>query len=149
MHSTYTDFSRAFDIENHKILFFKLSCLSVPKSLARWFASYHSIRCCRVSVDGYRFRSFFLSTGVPQVSILAPLFLYFLSVTCPPPLACLCLFFSNDLKLLSITSPMNSVSITIKSSLALIVGKYSPSFAGVLPDVLPAQIIAHFLLFLS
>lgn len=69
----YTDFSKAFDRVDHKILLARLSEYGVTGSLLKWFDSYLSDRSQAVSVGRYVSSLKHVSSGVPQGSHLGPL----------------------------------------------------------------------------
>lgn len=72
--AVYTDFSKAFDKVNHNILLEKLHLYGVPDGLLRWCDSYLRGRASVVVVDGYQSSPFTADSGVPQGSVLGPLF---------------------------------------------------------------------------
>lgn len=69
----YTDFSRAFDTIDHRILLTKLEHLGCNPQLVKFFQSYLLNRSSYVSYNGYNSNSFITSSGVPQGSNLGPL----------------------------------------------------------------------------
>lgn len=70
----YTDFSKAFDKVNHKILVKKLSLYGISNPLLAWCESYLSGRFSTVVIDGHQSKMFSNCSGVPQGSNLGPLF---------------------------------------------------------------------------
>ncbi|KAG7298080.1 hypothetical protein JYU34_018850 [Plutella xylostella] len=70
----YTDFSKAFDKVSHNVLLSKLSVMGVHGSLLRWVTSYVTNRSQSVVVGGARSELVKMSSGVPQGSLLGPLF---------------------------------------------------------------------------
>lgn len=70
----YTDFSKAFDKLDHKILLHKLQYLNISIDFLNLITSYLSDRWQYVQVRGYKSKKFLQSSGVPQGSILGPLF---------------------------------------------------------------------------
>lgn len=70
----YTDFSKAFDKVNHNFLVKKLNALGVTDIFLEWCKSYLTNRFSRVVVHGKQSRPFTASSGIPQGSILGPLF---------------------------------------------------------------------------
>lgn len=69
----FTDFSKAFDRINHRILLLKLSMLGFPSLFVNWLHSYLYGRSQRVSFRGALSREIFNLSGVPQGSHLGPL----------------------------------------------------------------------------
>ena len=70
----FLDQSRAFDRIWHKGLIHKLNSLGVRSDLLSWVQHYLSGRKIRVVIDGHHSSSREISAGVPQGSILGPLF---------------------------------------------------------------------------
>lgn len=71
--SIYTDFSKAFDKVNHKILIHKLKMLGIRGIMLEWFKSYLLGRYLAVKIDSFTSYTFAASSGVPQGSHLGPI----------------------------------------------------------------------------
>ena len=70
----FIDLRKAFDTVSHKILLDKLNDLGASDTSIKWFRSYLSCRTQRVSFKNSLSSSRNVTTGVPQGSILGPLF---------------------------------------------------------------------------
>ncbi len=68
------DLTAAFDTINHQILLSTLSSLDISRIPLRWFESYLTGRSFRVAWGGKVSKAHKLITGVPQGSVLGPLF---------------------------------------------------------------------------
>lgn len=70
----YTDFEKAFDRVDHVILLRKLQELGIQGDLLRWVQSYVGNRSQAVVVGGARSDFITITSGIPQGSLLGPLF---------------------------------------------------------------------------
>jgi hypothetical protein len=71
--SIYTDFSKAFESVDHKILIKKLLALGFSGNILNWISSYLSGRSQNVRFLGKISNSILVTSGVPQGSHLGPL----------------------------------------------------------------------------
>lgn len=69
----YFDFAKAFDKVPHDIAIAKLRHLGFPLWITEWLRSYLSERNAFVNINGSHSRTFFITSGVPQGSVLGPL----------------------------------------------------------------------------
>ena len=72
--AAFVDFRKAFDCVQHPILLEKLSNLGMNNSVVAWFASYLSNRKQRVLANNVYSSYQMVKQGVPQGSVLGPLF---------------------------------------------------------------------------
>lgn len=68
----YTDFSKAFDRVDHRLLLLKLDLIGFPSNLLDWLSSYLMNRTQSVLFKGCLSRKVFVTSGVPQGSHLGP-----------------------------------------------------------------------------
>lgn len=98
--SIYTDFSKAFDKVNHRILLRKLKLLGIRGSILEWLKSYLLGRYLAVKVDSFTSYTFAASSGVPQGSHFGPiLFCLFINDIVNIFSDVKVLLFADDLKL--------------------------------------------------
>ena len=72
--AAFVDFRKAFDCVQHDVLLSKLSELEISKSMLGWFRSYLSMRKQRVLANGTLSSYQTITQGVPQGSVLGPIF---------------------------------------------------------------------------
>ena len=77
----FLDFSKAFDKVNHAVLLQMLCNFGITGSLLQWCESYLSNRRQKVVLDGISSSWSDASSGVPQGSLLGPLFFIFTPFT--------------------------------------------------------------------
>ena len=70
----YIDLSKAFDTLNHSILLFKLKYYRFTGCANNLLQCYLSRRSQFVEYNGHKSEKLFVTTGVPQGSVLGPLF---------------------------------------------------------------------------
>ena len=93
------DFSKAFDVVDHRVLLQKLSLLGVASSVLGWIADFVVGREMKVVVGGRSSSGREVKSGVPQGSVLGPLlFLVFINFVSPGVYS-YCKLFADDLKL--------------------------------------------------
>ena len=95
----YTDFSKAFDRINHRILLNKMETFGFSNSLIQLFRSYLSHRYQYVWYKGHSSASFTQNSGVPQGSVLGPLFFNIYINDIVDQLDVQCLLYADDLKI--------------------------------------------------
>ena len=78
--AVYLDFAKAFDKVDHGLLLHKLKKMGVKGKLGRWIQNFLKSRTNEVLVDDQKSLIFFLTSGIPQGSVLGPiLFLIYIS----------------------------------------------------------------------
>lgn len=101
--SVYTDFRKAFDRVDHKLLLEKIAFNGIRGDLWRWFKSYITNRTQKVVISGYESDFVTISSGVPQGSILGPLlFTLFINDIQNCFTFCNFLLYADDLKVFHI-----------------------------------------------
>lgn len=104
----YTDFSKAFDRLDHKMLLHKLDLVGLSVSVVSLFASYLEGRTQYVECSGRASREVMVKSGVPQGSILGPsLFVLFIN-DIVNGLGVEALLYADDLKLYTKVEDQNS-----------------------------------------
>ena len=110
--AVYTDFSKAFDTVNHRVLAHKLECFGFAGTLLKWLVLYISNRKQFVKVKGFVSQEISVTSGVPQGSHLGPyLFNIFINDLRQEIRFSQPLFFADDLKLFAV---VNSFEDTVK-----------------------------------
>ncbi|KAA5570056.1 hypothetical protein F3G14_19200, partial [Acinetobacter baumannii] len=108
----YTDFSKAFDKVKHSILLEKLHQFGIEVPLLRWCSSYLNQRPSQVVIDGHSSNPFIASSGVPQGSILGPLFFnIFINEITNLFKYSTCYLFADDLKIMRVINDVNDAEL--------------------------------------
>lgn len=103
----YLDFSKAFDRMNHSLLLSRLRGIGLSENLVALIRSYLDNRQIYIQVKGHRSRSFSALTGVPQGSLLGPLFFNIFVNTIVSGLGVPCLLYADDVKLFSVVNDVS------------------------------------------
>ena len=92
------DFSKAFDIIKTSVLMKKLARMNIPQGLFLLIKDYLTGRTQSVNVVGYQSEKRLVSCGVPQGSVLGPIF-FLIYINDPPSVvfSSLALLFADDL----------------------------------------------------
>ena len=73
----FVGLQKAFDTADHQILSAKLNHYGTGEVSNNWFKSYLSNRNRYVSISGYEFGLAAINPGVPQGSVLGPIFIIY------------------------------------------------------------------------
>ena len=76
------DLRKAFDTVNHERLLTKLELYGIRGKMLVWFKSYLSNRRQYVTINGKSSESLEINCGVPQGSVLGPLYSCYILMTC-------------------------------------------------------------------
>lgn len=116
--SIFLDIKKAFDNVNHSILIYKLINAGFRGDILKWLTSYLSERQQRVKIGNTLSEYTPINRGVPQGSILGPLFfLIFINDLCKLKLFGKMLTYADDTVLLYANSNLNDLTNQIESDL--------------------------------
>ena len=97
----YTDFQKALDSVQHKRLLYKLSVYGIQGKLLNWIKSFLTNRRQRVLLNGSPSDWEVVVSGVPQGTIMGPIFFLLFVNDVPNTLNCNVMVFADDAKLYS------------------------------------------------
>ena len=69
----YFDYSKAFDVVNHRVLLTKLSLIGISDPILGWLCNFLTDRTMNVVVHNTQSRAVVVTSGVPQGSVIGPL----------------------------------------------------------------------------
>ncbi len=96
----FIDFAKAFDSVSHKKLISKLKCYGISGKVLEWITNFLKNRIQRVLVDGKFSEKGFVTSGVPQGSVLGPfLFIIFINDLPKHIQDCILKLFADDCKI--------------------------------------------------
>ena len=112
----FLDLFKAFDTLDHQILFGKLEHYGVCRLALQWIESYFSNRTQFVQINDTRSSELIIRCGVPQGSILGPLF-FILYINDLPKTTRLaeCLLFADDTSIFYSNSDLDRVASVMNS----------------------------------
>ena len=120
----FLDIQKAFDTVWHQALLFKLQQFNVPLYLLKWTNSFLHQRTFFIKHYHYSSNTYFCNAGVPQGSVLAPLFFISFINDLPPLLSAiniLSLFFADDIAILvDPNKPISHLFLLLTTALEII-----------------------------
>ena len=117
--SIFVDLRKAFDTVNHEILLIKLEHYGIRDSMLKWFQSYLFDRKQFVTFNGVSSELLVNSCGVPQGSVLGPLF-FLLYINDLPNISKILIFylFADDTKIYYESNSLNELEKTLNKELS-------------------------------
>ena len=115
------DFSKAFDMVDHRILLYKLEHYGVRSNILSWFKSYLTDRRQYVNVNNTASSIEYLRHGVPQGSILGPL-LFIIYINDIPQISKLAKFilYADDANIIVTGNNLREIEEKIKNLIPLL-----------------------------
>ena len=101
----YLDFHKAFDTVPHHRLFIKLETYSIRGKLLQWIKSFLTNRHQKVLLNGVSSNWSTVYSGVPQGSVLGPLFFNIYINDIPSIVDCPTLMFADNTKFIGKLNP--------------------------------------------
>ena len=95
----FLDLSKAFDLVPYHNLLQKLQSLGFGGSLLYWIRDYLTGRSFRVKVNGTLSDPMYVTSGVPQGSILGPLLILLFMNDLPERITSSCILYADDVKI--------------------------------------------------
>lgn len=95
----FLDFSKAFDVVNHRVVCAKLESLGVHPKVTAWTTSFLANRSLRVKLESSLSAEVPAPSGVPQGSVIGPLLFLVMVNDLPEVVNQFCLLFADDTKI--------------------------------------------------
>ena len=105
----FVDLQKAFDTVNHEVLLKKIYQYGIRGNTYEWFKSYLTDRLQFVSILGFDSDKLSIKHGVPQGSVLGPLFLIYINDLYKAILNSETYLFADDTNLVNITSNLKQL----------------------------------------
>ena len=122
----FFDYAKAFDTVCHSILLQNLQCLGIVGDILQWIEVFLTNRSMQVKIAGHLSRCVYVSSGVPQGSVLGPLLFLIHINHVVSRLSCKFMIFADDIKIYFSPDVSNSTSIqTLQNNIDFLVSTSS------------------------
>ena len=115
--TVFFDISKAFDRVWHKCLLYKIEQMGICVDLLQWIKSYLSERKQKVIINGKESVVIEINAGVPQGSILGPLFFLIFINDIVTDIGCTIKLFADDTSVYIIIENPNTAALNLNSDL--------------------------------
>ena len=140
----FMDLSKAFDTIDHSLLLAKMKAYGFSTNSLRLLQSYLCHRYQRVNINGSFSEWKMISVGVPQGSILGPLFFnIFINDIFLIPLSCSISNYADDNTLYAINDSMSEIKLSLSIDFSLLMEWFDENHMVLNPDKCHYMIFGH------